>query len=239
MDNRPFLNYKEFIEKSSKKGSGINSRAIAALNSIGAAAFEDNPREGNEKDNYYEYLGIPTFNLDLPPRIKTQAKPISEFDDLGSFVMFGMAKSIKRGNGWARIELVDETGSIGLFHNEQTPIETNQMYFILVGDNRIARYVKVQDINPQSKDSFVDYLYRKEYDLEENQYHVVDFTPYKTKAGKTMAHIVMSDKDKNLTRAIVFSSMYKIALAKMREGMKCQVVLSKLDDGTLMVKEIK
>jgi DNA polymerase-3 subunit alpha len=239
IDKRPFVDYKDFIEKASKKGSGINSRAISALNSIGAAAFEDNPRAGNEKDNYYEYLGIPTFNLDLPPRIKTQARPISEFDDLGSFVMFGMAKSIKRGNGWARIELVDETGSIGLFHNEQTPIETNQMYFILVGDNRIARYVKVQDINPQSKDSFVDFLYRKEYALEEDQYFVVDFTPYKTKAGKTMAHIVMSDKDKNLTRAIVFSSMYKIALAKMREGMVCQVVLSKLDDGTLMVKEIK
>jgi hypothetical protein len=28
-------------------------------------------------------------------------------------------------------------------------------------------------------------------------------------------------------------------LAKMREGMKCNVVLSKLDDGTLMVKEVK
>jgi hypothetical protein len=25
----------------------------------------------------------------------------------------------------------------------------------------------------------------------------------------------------------------------MREGMKCNVVLSKLDDGTLMVKEVK
>jgi hypothetical protein len=25
----------------------------------------------------------------------------------------------------------------------------------------------------------------------------------------------------------------------MREGMKCQVVLSTLDDGTLMIKEIK
>jgi hypothetical protein len=33
--------------------------------------------------------------------------------------------------------------------------------------------------------------------------------------------------------------MYKIALAKMRTGMKCKIVLSKLDDGTLMVKEIK
>ena len=240
ISKRPYDSYTDFIQKASAKGSGINSRAVAALNSIGGAAFEDNPRSGKEKESYYEYLGIPTFNLEgIPPRIKAQAKPIEEFDDLGSFVMFGMAKSIKRGNGWARIELVDETGSIGLFHNEQTPIETNQMYFILVGDNRIARYVKVQDINPQSKDSFVDFLYRKEYDLEENQYFVVDFTPYKTKAGKTMAHIVMSDKDKNLTRAIVFSSMYKIALAKMREGMVCQVVLSKLDDGTLMVKEIK
>ncbi len=215
IEKRPYANYKDFIEKSSKKGSGINSRAVSALNAIGGAAFDDNARQGTEKENYYEFLGIPTFSLDLPPRIKAQARPISEFDDLGSFVMFGMVKSIKRGNGWARVELVDETGSIGLFHNEQTPIETNQMYFILVGDNRIAKYIKVSDIDPKSTDIFVDYLYRKEYDLADNEYIVVNFTPYKTKAGKTMAHIVLSDRDKNLTRAIVFSSMYKIALAKM------------------------
>jgi len=239
IEKRPYVDYADFIQKASAKGSGINSRAISALNAIGGAAFDDNLRDGKEKENYYEYLGIPTFNLDLPPRIKSQARPISEFDDLGAFVMFGMVKSIKRGTGWARVELVDETGAIGLFHNEQTPIETGQMYFILVGDNRIAKYVKVQDITPDSKNTFVDFLYRKEYDLQEKEYMVVDFTPYKTKAGKTMAHIVLSDKDKNLTRAIVFSSLYKIALAKMREGMKCQVIISKLDDGTLNIKEIK
>jgi DNA polymerase III subunit alpha len=240
IEKRPYENYNDFIEKASKKGSGINSRAIAALNSIGGAAFEDNPRSGNEKDNYYEYLGIPTFNLEgIPPRIKAQARPIEEFDDLGSFVMFGMVKGIKRGTGWARIELVDETGSIGLFHNEQTQIETNQMYFILVGDNRIARYIKVSEIDPSGSDLFVDYLYRKEYDLEDDEYIVVSFTPYKTKAGKMMAHLVFSDRDKNLTRAIAFPTMYKMALAKMREGMKCKVTLSKLDDGTLMIKEIK
>ena len=240
IEKRPYENYNDFIEKASKKGSGINSRAIAALNSIGGAAFEDNARSGNEKDNYYEYLGIPTFNLEgIPPRIKAQARPIEEFDDLGSFVMFGMVKAIKRGTGWARIELVDETGSIGLFHNEQTQIETNQMYFILVGDNRIARYIKVSEMDPNASDLFVDYLYRKEYDLEEDEYIVVSFTPYKTKAGKMMAHLVFSDKDKNLTRAIAFPTLYKMALAKMREGMKCKVTLSKLDDGTLMIKEIK
>lgn len=240
IDHRPFKDYADLIAKASKKGSGINSRAIDALNTIGAAAFEDNPRNGNEKDNFYEFLGIPTFNLEgIPPRIKAQARPIEDFDDLGSFVMFGMVKSIKRGTGWARVELVDETGSIGLFHHEDTQIETNQMYFILVGDNRIARYINVKDINPNSPDMFVDYLYRKEYALEEDEVIVVNFTPYKTKAGKMMAHIVMSDKDKNLTRAIAFPTLYKIALAKMRDGMKCKVVLSKLDDGTLSIKEIK
>ena len=240
IDQRPFNSYSEFIEKASKKGSGINSRAISALNAIGGAAFEDNPRSGNEKDSYYEYLGIPTFNLEgIPPRIKSQARPIEEFEDLGSFVMFGMVKSIKRGNGWARIELVDETGSIGLFHTEQTQIETGQMYFILVGDNRIARYVKVSDIDPTGSNSFVDYLYKKQYDLDEDEYVVVDFTPYVTKAGKTMSHIVLSNSEKELTRVIAFPTMYKMSLAKMREGMKCKVVLSTLDDGTLMVKEIK
>ena len=240
MENRPYENYNDFIEKASKKGSGINSRAISALNAIGGAAFDDNPRSGEEKDNYYEYLGIPTFNLTgIPPRIKAQAKPIEEFDDLGSFVMFGMVKSIKRGTGWARVELVDETGSIGLFHHEDTQIETNQMYFILVGDNRIARYIKVSDMDPKGNDLFVDYLYRKEYDLEDDEYMVVNFTPYKTKAGKMMSHIVLSNRDKELTRAIAFPTIYKISLAKMREGMKCKVVLSTLDDGTLMIKEIK
>jgi DNA polymerase-3 subunit alpha len=239
IERRPYNDYADFIEKASKKGSGINSRAITALNAIGGAAFPDNKRQGNEKDNYYEYLGIPSFNLEgIPPRIKAQARPIEEFDDLGSFVMFGMVKSIKRGNGWARVELVDETGSVGLFHTEQTQIETGQMYFILVGDNRIARYIKVSDINPESNDLFVDYLYKKQYDLEEDEYIVVNFTPYTTKAGKQMSHIVLSDRDKNLTRAIAFPAMYKMTLAKMREGMKCKVKLSKLDDGTLNIKEI-
>ena len=113
------------------------------------------------------------------------------------------------------------------------------MYFLLVGDNRIARYVNVKDVDPNGSDLFVDYLYRKEYDLEEDEYMVLNFTPYKTKAGKMMAHIVFTNREKELVRAIVFPTLYKMALAKMREGMKCKPTLSKLDDGTLNVKEIK
>ena len=67
---------------------------------------------------------------------------------------------------------------------------------------------------------------------------VINFTPFKTKAGKMMSHIVFANKDKELIRAIAFPTMYKTTLAKLREGMKCKVVLSKLDDGTLNIKEI-
>ena len=240
MELRPYPSYSDFVSKASKKGSGINSRAVASLNAIGAAAFGDNPRLGNEKDNYYEYLGIPTFNLyGLPPRVKAQARPIEDFDDLGSFVMFGMVKSIKRGTGWSRVELVDETGSIGLFDSEDTQIEVGQMYFMIVGDNRIASFVAVKDIEEGSKDLFVDYLFRSSYKIEEDEYVVLKFTPYKTKAGKMMSHLILTNKDKELTRAIAFPTMYKMSLAKMRDGMKCKVVLSTLDDGTMMIKEIK
>ena len=54
-----------------------------------------------------------------------------------------------------------------------------------------------------------------------------------------MSHIVLSNRNKELKRAIAFPTMYKMTRAKMREGMKCRVVLSKLDDGTMNVKEIK
>lgn len=175
----------------------------------------------------------------MDPKIKAQARPIEDFEELGSFVMFGMAKSIKRGNGWSRIELVDESGSVGLFDIEQTKIETNKMYFVLVGDNRISRYIEVDKISIDSDDMFVKYLYSEAYPLDEKQKIVISYTPYKTKAGKTMAHLVMSDKDKNLNRAIVFSSMYPLSLAKMREGMICEPILKTLEDGTLMVKEVK
>jgi hypothetical protein len=113
------------------------------------------------------------------------------------------------------------------------------MYFVLVGDNRISRYVEVDLINKDSEDAFVKYLYAQSYPIDENQRFVISYTPYKTKAGKTMAHLVLSDKDKNLNRAIVFSSMYPLSLAKMREGMICEPVLKTLEDGTLMVKEVK
>jgi DNA polymerase-3 subunit alpha len=236
---RPFKSYKDFTERAREKGSGINSRAIESLNMIGAAAFVDNERKGNENENLYEYLGIPKFDTGkLSPTIKSQINPIEEFLEKGCFVLLAMVKSIKKGQGWSRVELVDDTGSVGIFHSENTQIETGMMYFFLVGDNRIHKYVTINDVVENKDDAFITWLYKDTLKIDGGKRLVLDFTHYKTKANKMMAHIILSDSDKNLERIIAFPKMYTTALGKMKPGTVCDPAIGRMDDGTLFVKEV-
>jgi len=237
---RPFTSYKNVLDIAGTKGSGINSRAISALNEIGALAFDDNPRTGEESKNYYEYLGIPKFDVKgLTPYIRSQITPLEEFLEEGTFILQAMVRSIKKGKGWSRVELVDDTGSIGIFHNENTQIETGNMYFFLVGDNRIHRYVTIEDVVNSKEDPFINYMHNKDLGIPENKKYVVDFTHYKTKANKMMAHIIYCDENKEMQRVIAFPKMYTAALGKMRVGSFCSPVVSELDDGTKYVKDIQ
>jgi DNA polymerase-3 subunit alpha len=236
---RPFANYKDFLDKSMVKGSGINSRAIDSLNMIGAAAFTDNKRNGKENENLYEYLGVPKFDTGkLSPAIKAQVNPLEEFLEEGCFVLLAMVKSIKKGQGWSRVELVDDTGSVGIFHSENTQIEPGMMYFFLVGDNRIHKYVTIDDVVNKIDDPFVQWLYRDKLKIDSGKRLVLDFTHYKTKANKMMAHIILSDADKGLERVIAFPKLYTKALGKMQAGMICDPAIAAMEDGTLYVKEI-
>jgi DNA polymerase III subunit alpha len=236
---RPFKSYEDFTEKANQKGSGINSRAVDSLNMIGAAAFSDNMRKGSENENLYEYLGIPKFDTGkLSPKIKSQVNPLQDFLEQGCFVLLAMVKSIKKGPTWARIELVDDTGSVGIFHEVNTKIEPGMMYFFLVGDNRIHKYVTIDDVVDKTSDPFVQWLYRDKLKIESGKRLVLDFTHYKTKANKMMAHIIMSDADKNLERVIAFPKMYTKALGKMQAGSICDPAISEMEDGTLYIKEV-
>lgn len=239
IDQKPYSSFEDLQQKASKKNSGINSRAIEALNTIGAAAFPDNPRTGHESENYYEYLNIPKFDVaGITPFIHSQVSPLEDFLEQGCFVLRAMVKSIKKGQGWSRVELVDDTGAIGIFHSENTQIESGNMYFFLVGDNRIHRYVNIEDVVNRKDDPFVDYLYRESCEFDDDKYQVVDFTPYKTKQNKMMAHIIMSNNKKELTRAIAFPALYTRSLGKMRPNALVEVKLGTLDDGTFNIKEI-
>ena len=236
---RPFGSYKDFLDKATVKGSGINSRAVDSLNMIGAAAFPDNQRKGNENEKLYEYLGIPKFDTGkLSPKIKSQVNPLEDFLEEGCFVLLAMVKSIKKGPTWARVELVDDTGAVGIFHEVNTKIEPGMMYFFLVGDNRIHKYVTIDEVVQKTDDPFVQWLYKDKLKIDSGKRLVLDFTHYKTKANKMMAHIILSDADKNLERVIAFPKLYTKALGKMQAGKICDPAIARMDDGTLFVKEV-
>jgi DNA polymerase III subunit alpha len=237
--SRPYKSFAHLQEVAEAKKSGINSRAIASLNLIGGATFDDNPRTGDESKSYYEYLNIPKFDTrGITPYIKSQVTPLQDFLEEGCYILMAMVKQIKKGKGWSRVELVDDTGSIGIFHTENTQIETGNMYFFLVGDNRIHRYVTIDDVINKENDSFINYIKLKDLQVPEDKKYVVDFTHYKTKQGKMMAHIIYSDENKELSRVIAFPKMYTLALGKMKSGSFCSPTIAQMDDGTKYVKDI-
>jgi DNA polymerase-3 subunit alpha len=235
----PYESYREFSGHVATKGSGINSRMVDSLNAIGAASFPDNPLRGDESDNLYEYLSVPKFkNGNLSPKIMARINTLDEFEETGCFIYLAMVTEIKRGKGWSRVELVDETGTIGLFHSEQTSIEPGQMYLILAADNRIARFIAIDDVERSQDDALVRFLEADEIKIPDDKWVVLSFTTLTTKAGKKYAHAVIADREKNMHRVIIFHSNYPKALDRFKRGAVVKLSLSRLDDDSLYVKDI-
>lgn len=240
MEYRPFSSYAELLEKVSEKNNGLTSRTVSSMNKIGAAAFEDNPRTGDERENFYEYLRIPAFELKfIPPKVRAQMTDLEDYKDNGAFCVLAMVKGIKRGEGWARLDLVDETGTAGVFTNPETPIESGQMYAILVSDNRVARFATMDELIHKIPNGFVDYLYASEYgDIPEGMYKVLAFQRYITKAKKTMAYTTVCDSEKNLYPVMAFPTMFHKAYGKCKDGAVIDAVLKQTQEGSYFYDNI-
>jgi len=238
MESRPFTSYQQFLEISSSKGSGINSRAVAVLNRIGALAFDDNPRTGEEKNYLYEYLNVPEFNADIPRYLDAYIKTLDDYDERGSFIILAMVKSIKRGQGWSRVEVVDKTGTAGIFHDEDTQIESGKMYLFLVSNNRIAEYVLPEELK-KIDSGFSRYITATNLPLVDGEYFVVSFSSRKTKKGDNMANVVFAEEDKNLISAVAFPKIYTQARMSLKPGSSTKVVMKELDDGTMAINSIE
>ena len=232
---RPFENYNEFITFASKKKSGVNSRAVDSLNRVGAAAFDDNPRTGNEKENFYEYLNIPEFVTNIPRWVESYFRPVEDYEEDGAFIIMGMVKSIKRGEGWSRVEIVDKTGSIGVFHKQDTTIEAGRMYIFLVSDNRVASFVNPDDLG-STNSSFIKYLKARTMVLGPGEYYVVEMEPRRTKKGDKMANAVLSDEDKNLIPLTIFPGVYARSVVNMKPGTNCRPEFMQTKSGNLALK---
>jgi DNA polymerase-3 subunit alpha len=235
---RPFNSYKELEEFTFGKGNGVNSRALQALRVIGAATFSDQPRNDEEiKENLYEYLNLPEFNMSVPSHYHAFINDVEEYEEKGAFILMGMVKGIKRGKGWSRVELLDKTGSTGIFDDEQTAIEAGRTYIVLASDNRIVTAIPVDEIKGNAS-ALLKILNLRQLPYKDDELFVVSFKPRVTKAGKKMASLVLADTARDLHSVTVFPTAFAKAYMKIDEGNAYKFSLGKTKDGTTIMEDV-
>jgi DNA polymerase-3 subunit alpha len=236
---RPFKTYKELEEFTMTKGNGVNTRALQALRVVGAATFEDNPRNDDDiRENLYEYLNLPEFNITVPSHFHAFINDVEEFEEKGSFILMGMVKGIKRGKGWSRVEILDKTGSVGIFDEEQTAIEAGRTYLLLCGDNRILEAVPADEIR-KSDSTLVKFLNYKQLPYKDDELFVISFKSRITKAGKKMALMTLADDARDLHLVTVFPTAYPKAYMMVKEGNAYKFSFGKTKDGTIILEDIE
>jgi len=238
IEARPFASYKELEEFTFGKGNGVNSRALQALRMIGAATFDDNPRNDQEvKENLYEYLNLPEFNISVPQHYHAFINDIEEYEEKGAYILMGMVKSIKRGKGWSRVEILDKTGSVGVFDEEQTTIEAGRTYILLASDNRIVTAIPADEIRGNTS-GLIKILNYRQLPYKGDELFVVSFKSRITKAGKKMASLVVADADRDLHSVTVFPTAYAKAYMKIDEGNVYKFSLGETKDGTIIMEDV-
>jgi DNA polymerase-3 subunit alpha len=239
MTARPFTSYKQLEEFTFAKGSGVNSRALAALRAIGGATFEDNPRNDEQiKENLYEYLNLPEFNTSIPQHYYPLISDVEEFEEKGAFILMGMVKAIRRGKGWSRVEVLDKTGSVGIFDDEQTSIETGRTYILLCSDNRIVSAVPADEIE-KSEAGLIKFLNYRMLPYSGEDLFVLSFKPRITKAGKKMAYLTLADSSRELHSITVFPTAFAKAYMSIKEGNAYKFKLGKTKDGTIIMEDVE
>ena len=237
---RPYENYTEFRTHVLTKGSGLNTRVLQALNTFGGAAFEDNPRPEDYKDHLYEYLGIPAFDSKLvTQRMKQEMRALEDYTDDETFFAMGMVKNVKRGEGWARVDMIDGTASAGAFTDQNTDIAKGQMYIFLISNNRITKAISLAGELDESEEVILDYLRRPTLeDIPEGMHKVLAARKWVSKAGNNTANLVVCDREKKLFSLMCYSKNFDKVRMFARLGSIRKFMVSRKKDGAVVIEDI-
>ena len=159
INNRPYKTYDDFQALVSKQKTGISVAHAKALNAVGAINIPGNPLKGDERENFYNHLGLPSFDLTaVTDDMRKRVLPSDRWSEQGIGIMIGMAKKIVRKNNWARAEFVDEMGPFSGFTSPSTQIVEGNMYLVMLSDSSVSRYISLADLPTMKHDPLVRYL---------------------------------------------------------------------------------
>lgn len=223
---RPFDNYDHVIEVSKRRGSGINTRAIAGLDRVNAICFEDHPAHEIAETDFYEILNIPSIaKVDWIDYNNIRA--LEDFDSEDTFVCMALVRSFKNGPHWTLANLLDSTGTDAAFLNRGVEVEQGKVYLLVVSNNSIVR---AMELGEEPGDTPIERYVSGEYARpEEGEVVPLSFTPRKTKNGADMASMVVLDHLNELHGVVVFSSLFYHAYQNAHPGRPVKMLLTEQD----------
>lgn len=234
---KPFTGLQDFYEKAKAKGSGVNSRAQDALMVTGA--LQSIGGSPGDRDKFYEYLGIPIFRTTLPEQAKKSITPLEELEDKGVFIIHGLAKGVKRGNkngrDWIRYDILDETGSGGIFNDSSDPIQLGNMYVFLIANNSIIRAVPVDDFVDNPNDPFIEIVMGRR--PTKGRAIVTGTSTRMTKAKQRMATSILMNNEGKMMRGLVFPRAYSKFGHMFKPGNELIVKVKPLNDSEYSITE--
>lgn len=238
--NAPYENYTQFRDHVMEKGSGLNTRVLSSLNAFGGAAFEDNPVPEDYKSKLYEYLNVPAFDSKLvTTRMREYLLPLEEYVDDDTFFVMAMVKNVKVGTGWKRVDMVDSSGTAGVFAEPEMDIVKNRQYIFLIGNNKIIKVIDLEAEIDDATEILLDYLRRPV--LEEvvpGQYKILAAKARKTKSNDNMATIVVCNDKKELKTIVVFKDMFNMARMMCKLGSVRTIELGKSRNGGEFMRSV-
>lgn len=210
IDARPFDSYKELVDFVMKKGTGVNSRALDSMKSIGAANIDvELVTHEQALANAYEMLGLPVFSSDIPPHWKAKITNAEDYSDGDTAILYGYIKSVKLGTGWTLYDAFDTTGSFKFFGRGSVKIETGKPYLFVLANKSIVTAVLATNENLTAVEAYLDTSTESGF--------VVSAVSYKTKAGQKMGTIVF-DNGGELAAATLFANKFSQVAPRIKIG---------------------
>jgi DNA polymerase III subunit alpha len=242
VNNRPYKTYADFEELVAREKSGISKAHEKALNAVGAIKVPgtmDTAEMPRVRENFYNHLGLPSFDTSaVTQEMLNRVLPSDRWNEEGIGIMIGMAKKVTHKATWARAEFVDQAGPFSGFISKSAQIVEGNMYLVMLSGNSVSRYMSLSDIKDRQHDPLIQYL-TGAVEVPDRQYYVLSFNAKRSKKNTDYAECVLLNSRGEARKVMVFGKMFPYALAHAKPGALVHLKVKKMEDETLMMKEIE
>lgn len=142
--NRPYADYEDVLTKVAEPKNGLDVGMLASLEAVGAIRLPGIEIDEDLIDsNRYEYLGIPSFDTGaLSDKMIGNLTTVENYDNtsvqvMNVIVIDIVSKIAASGRRWTRIDILDESGNMGLFVDNDHHYKKGNMYLMVVDKKNV------------------------------------------------------------------------------------------------------